>query len=140
MKYIPIVLALSSDELPQNFKYPKSFEALLQQLPPKEALEPWGITASTEANTLYSEQFQVPLVQFAQAWHEDMVACFVADSGLDPKVLVINPWAQACENGEWKEVGAIIEQFPNFEAWLAWLRDSDLVRLHAEHRMEQQQR
>lgn len=140
MKYIPVVLALSPDELPQDFVYPLAFESLLQQPLSKEALEPWGISASIEANTLYSEQFQIPLVQFAQAWHEDMIACFVVGSGNDPKVVVINPWAQTCENGEWTETGAILEQIANFAAWLEWVQNSDLVRLYAEHRIEQQQR
>lgn len=137
MKYEPIKLMLEQQELPAGFAYPQSFMAFLQRLPPKDELEPWGITASLEADTMYSEQFHIPLVQFAQAWHEDMVACFFLRNENELGVLVLNPWAQTCEDGEWKETGEILEDLLNFEAWLDWVRNSELVKMYAEHRIEQ---
>ena len=134
MKYVPVLLSLPADELPENFSYPPRFLEFICRDPMDEIPPPWGITASTEANSLWSEQFHQPLVQFAQAWHEDMVACFCIAKDHEPSVVVLDPWAKSCVNGIWSETGEVIAELPDFAAWLEWTRNCDLVDQHTELR------
>lgn len=137
MKFEPVKPKLEFAELPAGFSYPMSFDAYLEAHPKFEAeLDPWGATTDTESNQRYSEQYGLPLVKFAQAWHEDMIACFVIGTGDDPKVMVLNPWAQTLVDDEWRETGQVLEELANFDAWLEWARRSELVRDYAEHRVQ----
>jgi hypothetical protein len=135
MRYEPVKSRLKPDELPAGFNYPASFDAYLSPYSKFEAnLEPWGATVDAESDARYSELYGARLVQFAQAWLEDMIACFVVGTGDDPRVVVLNPWADKLVDGEWKKTMQILEEFPNFDAWLEWAGNSELVRLHAENR------
>jgi hypothetical protein len=128
---------LSPDNLPVGFAYPESFMHYVDLHPMIERkLDPWGIEADSESNARYSDRCGLPLVQFAQAYQEDMIACFVVGAGDDPKVVVLNPWAQTLINDEWQETCQVLEELPNFEAWLEWARNSQLVKNHAEARAE----
>lgn len=131
-----MLLKLAAPELPELFTYPSCFDNALANPIVLDSLEPWGFTADSEANAWLSELFHLPLVQFAQAWHEDLVACFIVGNGENPKVVVANPWAQTIVDGEWQETGAILEEHENFEQWLDWVRKSELVTTYAEHRAE----
>ncbi|MBK4738444.1 hypothetical protein [Noviherbaspirillum pedocola] len=137
MKIEQIRSKLEHQELPDNFIYPTSFDAYLLAHPTAgNELEPWGITADPESNARCSAQYGLPLVKFAQAWHEDMIACFIAGTGDNPKVVVLNPWAQTLVDNEWRETGQVLEELPNFDAWLEWARNSELVALYAEDRTQ----
>lgn len=139
MRFEPIRLKLKPEELPKNFAYPESFDAYLRHsASPEDDLEPWGITADPEANARYSEQYGMPLVKFAQAWHEDMIACFVAGTGNEPRVRILNPWAQKLLDGEWRMTGQVLEELPSFEAWLEWVRNSELVKHYAYDRPQRE--
>ncbi|MDT0140817.1 hypothetical protein [Acidovorax sp. PRC11] len=131
-------LKLDPGELPSGFAYPVSFLEFVDIFPRvKEWYEPWGIIADVEANNMWSESFGRPLIQFAQAWHEDMLACFVVDGSSDPSVVVINPWQQRMVDGKAERYCMLMEQFPNFTAWFDWMRDSELVRDRAADRAEE---
>lgn len=129
MDYIPIKLKLTIDELPNGFAYPISFDKYLLTYPVSHGfelkeLDPWGIVADADYNPVISKECNLPLVQFAQAWLEDMIACFVIGCEAEPEVMVINPWAlRQVGNGKWENCAQILERFDNFEAWLglAWL-------------------
>jgi hypothetical protein len=137
MKFKKVKLKLEPSELPPGFAYPAKFIEFAHAFPEMEdAFEPWGLTADADSNNRYSEQFGQPLVKFAQAWHEDMLACFVVSSVGEPAVVVINPWAQEVVASKTEQVGAVIEKFPSFDAWLEWMRNSDLVQQYAEQRGE----
>ena len=140
MEIKPVKLKLNSQELPFSFNYPASFDAYVSGHPAiEDELEPWGITADPESNLLYSEQYGRPLVKFAQAWLEDMIACFVVGTGSDPRVVVLNPWADKEVDGEWTKAMQVLEELPNFEAWLEWARNSELVKLYAEDKERRQE-
>lgn len=133
MEIKTVKLRLNLDELPVGFNYPASFDAYVSGYPAiEDELEPWGITADTESNLLYSKEYGRPLCKFAQAWLEDMIACFVVGTGSDPRVVVLNPWADKEVDGEWMKVMHVLEELPNFEAWLEWARNSELVKMYAE--------
>lgn len=133
MKNEPIKPKLSPAELPAGFAYPTSFENYLQRPDGSAGIAPWAITADPEANVWHSEQFSMPLVQFAQAWHEDMTACFVVDDAKECSVIIMNPWATTLVGDEWKETGEILEKLPDFDSWLTWVKQSELVKLYAEN-------
>lgn len=138
MEIRKVRLKLEPDELPAGFTYPPSFLEFVQVFPDvKEQFDPWGLIADVESNQLWSEAFGQPLVQFAQAWHEDMLACFVVDGSDDSPVVVINPWQQRMVDGKSERYCQLLEQFPNFTAWFDWMRDSELVRDHAKDRAEE---
>lgn len=70
---------LNSDELSKSFSYPSSFNKFLSSSLTSygkgfSEIEPWQLTADPEMNTIYSIQFGLPLVKFAQCWEEEMVA------------------------------------------------------------------
>ena len=128
---------LEPDDLPPGFSYPASFEAFVATNPDAEAeLEPWGLVADPEADRRYGPEYGHPLVKFAQAWLEDMIACFVVGADPEPRVVVLNPWADKLVDGEWKKVCQVVEEFPSFSAWLEWARSSDLVKGYADARTQ----
>lgn len=129
MQIREVRLKLIEDELPKGFTYPSSFLELVEVFPDvKQQFEPWGLIADVESNRLWSEASGQPLVQFAQAWHEDMIACFLVDGSEDPPVVVINPWRQRMVDGKVEQYCTLLKQFRNFTDWFEWMRDSDLVR------------
>lgn len=134
MKTEKIRAKLDREELPDNFTYPASFDTYLEHRAFENELEPWGITANVESDAMYSDEYGRPLVKFAQAWGEDMIASFLADTGKDPRVVVFNPWADTFADGGWNQTMHVLEVLPNFSAWLAWSRNSEVVRQYAEVR------
>lgn len=139
MDIIPNKEKHSAEELPEGFAYPSSFEAC-QAGTGDSDLEPWGFTADADADERYGRRLEMKIVMFAQAFHEDMIACFVVENRTDPKVLVLNPWADELIGDTWQPVCKILEEFPNFSDWLEWARNSDLVKMYAEVRAERERR
>ena len=73
---------LESIELPDGFCYPESFNQFLATTADLQGfLEPWGFAADADSDLRYGSQCGHRLVQFAQAWHEDMIACFLVGTG-----------------------------------------------------------
>jgi hypothetical protein len=103
------------DALPPGFTYPLSYRQFVEAHPKKMKLpNSWGYTSDVAGGSLrYSKLFNRPLVLFAQAFGEDMVACFDAVPGPDPRVVVLNPWGEP--------EPFTIAELPNFAAWLAWV-------------------
>ncbi|GAA4017504.1 hypothetical protein [Actimicrobium antarcticum] len=126
--------SLNPDELPKGFVYPEKFNKLLFSLDNfggeiNHGIEPWTIITYEDMNSIFSIKFGLSLVQFAQCWKEEMVAFFVVGTGPDPVVMVFDPWAlKRVTETKWIETGKLLEQFPNFEAWLAWVRNSELAK------------
>lgn len=104
--------------LPVGFKYPASYREYVQRHPVMEGLGSWGYPCDlVESSATDSEAFGRPLVEFAQAFGDDMVACFEGMPGSNSRVLVLNPWAPY-----------VITELENFEAWLTWARQDAIER------------
>lgn len=136
----PLGSAQLPAQLPEGFACPPSF-AKYWEANPGFAIEfePWHFEVGDEGfNRWCSERYGRSVVMFAKADLEDTIACFVVDTSDDPKVVVLNPWAQVVVEGKTEEVCRVQEELPNFDAWLQWVRDSELVRTNAQVRAERE--
>ncbi len=108
------------EKLPDGFDYPRSFHDYVSKNGAKlTGLPPWGFAHDVAKwSAECSAEFNRPLVLFAQAYHEDMVAGFEGLSGNDPRVIVLNPW------GEPKPY--VIAELDDFDAWLEWARQESI--------------
>ncbi|UWE15653.1 hypothetical protein [Herbaspirillum huttiense] len=108
------------EQLPTGFDYPKSFRDYVSKNEVKlVGLPPWGFAHDVAKwSAECSAEFNRPLVLFAQAYQEDMVAGFEGLSGNDPRVIVLNPW------GEPKPY--VIAELDDFDAWLEWARQESI--------------
>lgn len=108
------------DVLPPGFAYPASYKQFVEAYPKKMGLpHSWGYTSDLAAGSLgYSKLFGRPLVLFAQAFGEDMVACFDGVPDSDPRVVVLNPWGQPKPY--------IVAELPSFAAWLTWVAEDEI--------------
>jgi hypothetical protein len=102
--------------LPSGFRYPGDYLQFVVQNPKIMAeLGAWGYTSDIAD---WSHECSVALgravVLFAQAYGDDMIACFEHLSGEEPKVLIINPW------GEQNMSHKVLREFSNFTEWHAW--------------------
>ena len=89
-------------------------------------ISPWAFDKEPEtAIEFCSRAVGRPVLPFAQAVGEDLMACFETVPMDDPAVLVINPWAQ--DDGEWVKGEVEIARFPNFAARLGYERISESV-------------
>jgi hypothetical protein len=79
-----------------------------------EGLDPWFFPPDPErAIGFCSEAAGRPVLPFAQAVGEDMMACFKNEPAVTPGVIVINPWAE-------DKAKIILAELPDFDAWLAY--------------------
>lgn len=101
---------------------PAKYEAMLKATPVHHAIEgliPWFFLSNPERSSEYcSKALGRPVLPFAQAVEQDMMACFETTPSENPAVVVINPWAQG--EGEWVNGEVEIERLPNFDAWLVF--------------------
>jgi hypothetical protein len=96
---------------------PGKYEQLLNATPTNktiEALRPWAFDHDPErAIGFCSEAAGRPVLPFAQAVGEDMMACFKNEPSATPGVLVINPWAE-------DKTRVLLAELPDFGAWLVY--------------------
>lgn len=133
---------LKQEQLPPGFKYPRSFINHLAEHPRMSIeLQPWHAEPGAAIfDPSISEQLGKPVVMFAKADFEDMVACFVVGTGDEPSVVVVNPWHQELVDGQWRQVCLLIEELPSFTAWVEWALNSPEVKHEAESRTWRQER
>lgn len=133
---------LASEQLPVGFRYPPSFMRHLAQHPQLSIeLEPWHAEPGGDLfDPQISEQIGKPVVMFAKADLEDMVACFVIGTEEELAVVVVNPWHQQLVDGGWKQTSRVYEELPNFAAWIEWAKNSPEVQHEAEARAWRLQR
>lgn len=95
----------------------QKYEEMLAATPPGytiNGLAPWWFMPTPERDIDYcSKAAGRPVLPFAQAVEEDMMACFKAEPGATPGVLVLNPWS----NG-WGLT--VLADLPDFDAWLVY--------------------
>jgi hypothetical protein len=81
-----------------------------------EGLDPWAFLPTPERSNAYcSEAAGRPVLPFAQAVGEDMMACFEMRPGHAPTVIVINPWAE-------NKADVILAELADFDAWLIYAK------------------
>jgi hypothetical protein len=79
-------------------------------------LAPWWFQPTPERDVEFcSKAAGRPVLPFAQAVDEDMMACFKTDPSGSPGVLVINPWSEG-----WGPV--VLADLPDFDAWLVYAK------------------
>jgi hypothetical protein len=79
-----------------------------------ENLSPWAFLPDPERSSRYTtEALGYPVLPFAQAVEEDLVACFVSEPSTNPEVIVINPWSD-------EKAAMLKAELRDFEAWLAY--------------------
>ena len=108
-----VVTALKSQGAP----VPELYSKALGMTPADrviEGLNPWAFLPSPERSIEYcSNAFGEHVLPFAQAIGQDLVACFLVQSSQEPRVVVINPWA---ESG-----GVVVKaEFVDYEGWLPY--------------------
>jgi hypothetical protein len=111
---------ISPSQLPAGFDYPEAFRDYVSKNGVKlTGIPPWGF-AHDVANwsAECSATLDRPIVLFAQAYQEDMVAGFEGLPGNNPRVIVLNPW------GEPRPYA--IAELDNFDAWLKWARQESI--------------
>jgi len=122
----------SSADLPDGFSYPPSFleYVLLHDGFPAD-LSPWTIEPTwADVEERIRKHRGAPVVIFAFAQLEDIVACFLVDGISNDRVLVVNPFLHREENGVWHQDKCVtLAELENFLAWLAWTRDNGFVPL-----------
>jgi hypothetical protein len=121
------------EHLPVGFEYPSSYKDFVRQHPVQmENLGSWGYPCdladmstkySKQPTANYNKEINAPLVVFAQAFGEDMIAAFEGVPSPNPRVLVLNPWV-----GKDPYMTALIEEFENFDAWHEWARVEEIAR------------
>lgn len=96
---------------------PQKYIAMLEQTPENKCianLRPWAFDHDpATAAQFCSEAVGRPVLPFALAIEQDMMACFVAEPGGDPAVVVINPWSE-------DKAAVVKAELPDYDAWLAY--------------------
>jgi hypothetical protein len=96
---------------------PIRYAGMLVQTPANaviENLSPWAFLPDPERSAKYcSEALGRPVLPFAQAVEQDMVACFLPEPAGNPAVVVINPWSE-------NKAAVVKTLLPNYEAWLKY--------------------
>jgi hypothetical protein len=94
---------------------PERYQMMLAETPAHRAisgLSPWFFPADpARAIEFCSEAAGRPVLPFAQAVEEDMMACFVPKPFGEPAVVVINPWSE-------DKTSVVQARLPNYDAWL----------------------
>jgi hypothetical protein len=100
---------------------PEKYMAMLNAVPANEGipgLYPWWFLPNPEATAQYASAIAGrPVLPFAQAIGQDLIACFLTDSTSEPSVIVLNPWS---------EVGAARTRaiLANYEGWLTYAKET----------------
>ena len=82
-----------------------------------EGLSPWAFLPSPERSVDYcSEAFGARVWPFAQAIGQDLMACFLVQSSQEPRVVVINPWADS-------GASVVKAEFVDYEGWLPYAEE-----------------
>jgi hypothetical protein len=77
-----------------------------------EGLRPWYFDHDPESAVQFcSEVVGRPVLPFAQAVEQDMMACFINERSENPAVIVINPWSE-------DKAAVIRAKLPDYDAWL----------------------
>lgn len=111
---------------------PQKYRDLLARTPAIkliDGLDPWFFPPNPENSVAYcSEAIGRPVLPFAQAVEEDMMACFLVEPSTNLKVIVINPWAE-------KKEDVALAELSNFDAWLTYAEQVS----HAVRRREEEE-
>jgi hypothetical protein len=77
---------------------PEQYITMLRQTPENKTisnLRPWAFDHDPESAIQFcSEALGRPVLPFAQAIGQDMMACFLPEPSANPAVVVINPWSE----------------------------------------------
>lgn len=86
---------------------------MLRQTPANRVigdLSPWAFLPDPERSAKYcSEAIGRPVLPFAQAVEQDMMACFLPEPPGEPAVVVINPWSE-------DKAGVVLARLPDYAA------------------------
>ena len=97
----------------ENMIAPEAWLSMLREtenMKPIAGLSPWRFLPSEGAlGALCASAAKRPVLVFAQAIGEDMIACFASRTGQEPWVLVVNPWNSG---------GRVITELADYAAWL----------------------
>lgn len=95
---------------------PQRYVQMLSETPhdmPIRGLAPWIFLPDPARSSLYcTEAFGAPLLAFAQAVGEDLVASFLPDAAT-PAIIVLNPWATTKRLMRRAEL-------PSFDTWVSY--------------------
>jgi hypothetical protein len=93
------------------------YELLLNSTPSDcriEGLPPWVFEYDAEGRLeLCSKALGFPVLPFAEALGQDMIACFRTDPAQTPEVVVINPWAE-------DKAQVVLAKLPSDKAWFMY--------------------
>jgi hypothetical protein len=96
---------------------PEKYTAMLEQTPENRCianLRPWAFDQDpATAEQFCSEAAGRPVLPFALAIEQDMMACFLTESSAKPTVIVINPWSE-------DKTTVVQAQLPDYDAWLKY--------------------
>lgn len=96
---------------------PERYLVMLGKTPSDRAIEnlsPWVFLPMPERSVGYcSEAFGQPVLPFAQAAGQDLVACFLARPLTSPSVIVINPWSD-------DKSDVVKAELSDYSAWLIY--------------------
>lgn len=94
---------------------PEQYLTMLETTPENKVisnLRPWAFDHDPASAVKFcSDSLGRPVLPFAQAIGQDMMACFLTDPSNNPAVVVINPWSQ-------DKAEVLKAVFPNYDAWL----------------------
>lgn len=101
----------------QGASVPERYSEMLGRTPTDRVIEdlsPWAFLPSPERSVEYcSKAFGARVWPFAQAIGQDLMACFLVQSSKEPRVIVINPWADSGAN-------VVEAEFVDYEGWLPY--------------------
>lgn len=96
-------------------KCPQKYLTMLRQAPRNRTisnLRPWAFDHDPESAVQFcSEALGRPILPFAQAVGQDMMACFLAQPSNNPAVVVINPWSE-------DKTTVLKAELVDYDAWL----------------------
>ena len=96
---------------------PAHYTTMLMQTPANRVIEnlsPWIFLPDPERSAKYcSEALGRPVLPFAQAVEQDLIACFVPAPSVSPAVVVINPWSE-------NKAMVLKKELADYETWLGY--------------------
>lgn len=106
-----VVRALNS----QGSICPARYVTMLAQTPINRVIEnlsPWTFLPDPERSAKYcADALGSPVLPFAQAVEQDLIACFVPVLSVSPAVVVINPWSE-------DKAAVLKAELADYDAWL----------------------
>ena len=98
-----------------GIKCPQKYITMLRQTPRNRTitnLKPWAFDHDPESAVQFcSEALGRPILPFAQAVGQDMMACFLPQPLANPAVVVINPWSE-------NKATVLKAELADYDAWL----------------------